>query len=146
MTITSNELTPIMVKNYLYKTVMVVDDSRLDRHITGTVIKKNLFAEEIVEFSAVASALDYLYLIIDQPEIFPKFIFLDINMPELDGFDFLDGYLKLPQEVQERCTIIMISATNSKEDFRRINTYPVVHTFFNKPLSERILNDIRRNT
>jgi len=133
-----------MEKTFLYKKVMVVDDNAMDRYITTEIVRKYSFAEEVSMYPSVSEALVYLRSLESAPASFPPVIFLDVNMPVMDGFDFLDNYLKLPQNLQKRCTIIMISATNSEEDFARIHTYPVVRMFFRKPLSEAILEEIRK--
>jgi len=132
-----------MSNAYLYKQVMVVDDTDIDRLISVAFIKKNLFAEEVSAHSSVFAALRHLHALEKHPDSFPPVIFLDVNMPIMDGFAFLDNYLKLPDDLQRRSTIIMISATNSEEDFVRIHSYPIVRMFFQKPLSEAILNEIR---
>ncbi len=122
---------------------MIIDDSKLDRFITANVIKRDVFADEIADFSSVAAALDHLKAVTNTPEAIPQIIFLDINMPVMDGFDFLDRYVQLPDAIQKHCVVIMISSTNSQEDFNRISTYPSVRFFFEKPLSEKILFKLR---
>ncbi len=63
----------------------------------------------------------------------------------MDGFDFVESYMKLPSLLRDNCKIVMISSTNSPEDFARISTYPAIALFFSKPLSEKILDNIREN-
>ena len=131
------------MKKILFNRVMIVDDSKLDRFITANVIKRDVFADEIINFSSATVAIDHLRAVANTPEIFPQIIFLDIYMPVLDGFDFMDRYEKLPDPVKKSCVVIMISSSNSREDFRRIGNYPSVRFFFEKPLSEKILFKLR---
>lgn len=131
-------------KKFLFREVMLIDDNKMDRIISTTVIKRNLFAEEVTAFSSVTLALEHLESLVDTKQAFAPVIFLDVNMPGMDGFDFLDHYLKFSQDARKKTTVIMISATNSKEDFDRINDYPAVKLFFNKPLSDKMLFDVRR--
>jgi len=122
---------------------LIIDDSKLDRMMSAAVIKKNLFAKQIVSCHSVSEGLTYLQSLIREPESLPEVIFLDVNMPGMDGFDFLDSFLKFPLEVQKSCTIFMVSATNSLEELERIKTYKVVRKFYNKPLTFDILKNIR---
>ena len=96
------------MKNNLYERVMIIDDSHLDQYISKKVLEKNLFAENISVFSAATSAVEHLNSLINYPNEFPEIIFLDINMPVMDGFDFVENYMKLPASLQNNCKIIML--------------------------------------
>lgn len=133
------------MNNFSYKRAVIIDDSKIDRYISEAIIKKSSFAKEVLTFNAAEAALAYLSSFINDPADFPEIILLDINMPVMDGFDFLDEYTKLPEDLQNRCHVIMISSTNSHEDFNRIKAYPSVCMFFNKPLSDAVLKNIHKN-
>ena len=122
--------------------VLIIDDSKMDRFISETVIEKTSFARHVVSYSTVADGLNYLQSLISAPEKLPQVIFLDVNLPAMDGFDFLDNFLKLSEDVQKRCTVFMVSATSSVANLERIKEYPVVRKFFNKPLTPEILKDV----
>lgn len=134
-----------MTKIYLYKKVMIVDDNAADLYISTAIVRNNLFAEEVVCFSSVAMALSHLQPLSSAPDSWPAVIFLDVAMQGTDGFDFLDGYGKLPEEMQRRGMIIVASAGYSRNELARLKTYPAARMFFRKPLSHKILNYIREN-
>src|SRR5436853_4766920 len=119
-------------EKYLHKRVMVVDDCETERLFTSYNINKHRFAEEVILKGSPTDALAYLKLLADAPELFPKFIFLDIHMPEMDGFGFLEEYEKIPETMRKNCSIIMLSSTFDEGDVERAKKNKLVNQFLNK--------------
>ena len=129
-------------KIFHYKLVMIIDDSKIDRFLVELNIKKYDFAEEIISKESAKSALQYLALSADSPEKLPELIFLDIRMPEIDGFGFLGEYEKLPDSVKKNCIVMMLSSSLDPEDLDRAEKNKYVKRFVNKPINGQKLQDI----
>ncbi len=125
-----------------FKKVLIIDDSETDRYIAQFVIKKHQFAEEIVVQELATKALDYLIALEKDPDQHPELIFLDIRMPEMDGFGFLDEYAKLPEIVKSNCIIIMLSTSLDPDDHQRATNSPYVNRFLNKPLNKEKMESL----
>lgn len=117
-----------------YKLVMVIDDNEVDLYISDKLIKKNAFSEEVISMNSAISALEYLKSMAGAHEKIPQLIFLDIRMPEMDGFGFLERYESLPETVKTKCIIMMLSSSLDKEDHERASKNKYVTRFLNKPL------------
>ncbi|WP_256009082.1 response regulator [Desertivirga xinjiangensis] len=130
------------INNFSYHKVMVVDDAKIDRFLAEKVISKYSFAEEVVSVESAISALDYLSTNTGDEEALPDLIFLDINMPEMNGFEFLAEYNKLPENIKKKCIIIMLSSSLHPEDKELALQSPYVCQFLNKPLTEQKLIEI----
>ena len=121
---------------------MIIDDSPLERFVAETVIKKSLFAEEVMSFSGPADTLAYLESLVEGAKPFPDVLFVDIHMPLMNGFEFLDKYVEYPDEIKRRCRVVMFSSSEAQEDILRMKKYPVIRNFLTKPLSVTALKNI----
>ena len=119
---------------------MVIDDSQIDLYIAEISIKKSAFAQDVIAKNSGAGALEYLSE--SSPEELPELIFLDINMPEMNGFEFLDAFEKLPEALHKTCNIMMLSSSLDPEDQNRVKQNKFVSRFVNKPLVREKLNEI----
>lgn len=125
-----------------YACVMLVDDNEIDNIINEKIIEANKFADKILVFQTGQSSLDYLTSHQNDAAMLPEIIFLDINMPIMDGFQFLEKFEALSALVHEKCKIIMLSSSISPKDIDRAASNRFVKKYLNKPLNARYLSAI----
>jgi len=125
--------------------IMLVDDSDTDNFISRRVLEISGFTKRIVIKDSGRSALEYLDANQNNPTELPELIFLDINMPIVDGFVFLYEFENMNQTVRDRCKIIILSSSNNKRDIDRIIDNSYVIDFVTKPLSLEAINEIKTN-
>jgi CheY-like chemotaxis protein len=117
------------------KRIMLIDDDPLCILISTKIIELNP-ALKVISFSNAAAALSQLKeWYVSGSEMFPDFIFLDINMPVMDGWQFLEETMKLPDGFRERCNVIMLSSSVNPIDVRKSKEYERVSDFVSKPLT-----------
>ncbi len=126
----------------MYATAMVIDDSALERFLAEILIKNSGFAKEVACFNSPVDALVHITEPGKDDSVLPDVIFVDICMPMMNGFGFLDEYLLLPEAVRRHCKIVMMSSTRSPEDYAQMKKYPVISAFLPKPLSEAALKGL----
>lgn len=131
---------------YKYQSVMLIDDNEIDNLINQKMIEACNFAEQIYTFSGAISALDFLKNIDKEKGIsnehIPDLIFLDINMPILDGFQFLDEFGKFSEKIKKHSKVLMVSSSISPRDIERASANNFVVKYVNKPLSVKSLDSI----
>ena len=125
-----------------YKNVMLVDDNEIDNIINEKIIEANSFADSILIFQTGQEALEYLAENQNDSEKLPEIVFLDINMPIMDGFQFLEDFEKFSETVLDKCKIIMLSTSISPKDLDRAASSKYVKKYLNKPLNARYLEAI----
>lgn len=121
---------------------MLVDDNEIDNIINEKIIEANSFADQVMVFQTGQEALDYLGENQDNQDTLPEIVFLDINMPIMDGFQFLEDFEKFSDTVLEKCKIIMLSSSISPKDIDRAASSKYVKKYLNKPLNARYLEAI----
>lgn len=122
-----------------YPLVMLVDDNELDNFINKKLVEADSFAAATTIHTSAQSALEYLKNNSSDGNQTPDLIFLDIMMPEMDGFGFLDAFDKLPDAVKSKSKIVMLSTSDSFKDLNRANQNKYVKRFLNKPLNASVL-------
>jgi CheY-like chemotaxis protein len=122
-----------------YPLVMLVDDNDLDIIVNKKLLETENFSSQVVSHTSAQAALDYLKSNAGNSEALPTIIFLDIMMPGMDGFGFLDAFGKLDDSVKKKTRIVMLSTTESFKDLNRANQSPYVYKFLNKPLTAGVL-------
>lgn len=128
----------------ILKKVVLIDDDQVNNFVCESIIKSEKFADEVTSFEYAEDALEYLkHIATQQPEEFPDLIFLDINMPGMDGWSFIEEYKLLPEEATRHCCLFMLSSAVDRKDIICAKSYKEIRDFFSKPLSPEILSFIK---
>ena len=120
-------------------TVMLIDDEEVDQMLYSRIVERSKHADDIISFLDAEKALDYLASE-DQPR--PDLILLDINMPNMNGFDFLD---RLDERTGDDVAPVIFLLTTSFDprDRARAGEYGLVRGFVQKPLTDVKLAEFR---
>lgn len=119
--------------------VMVVDDDRFDQLAYKRILRKTDTAIEIVAFQYASEALAYLK---SQEREAIDAILLDINMPRMNGFEFLEAAREELAESFSRENVFMVTTSLDPRDRTRAAEFPQVRGFFGKPLTEQNIHSI----
>lgn len=124
--------------------ILCVDDDPITLMLCKMVIKKASFSNEIVTAKNGEEALKYLN---SQKETnsnqYPQLIFLDLNMPVMGGWEFLDEFNTDNYSAYNNTKIIILSSTIDPADLSRAKKYPMVIDFLSKPISKEMLEYVK---
>jgi CheY-like chemotaxis protein len=116
--------------------IALVDDDSIFRLIASRTIKGANITEEILQFTNGGEALKYLEKNYDKIELLPDVLFLDINMPYVDGWMFLDDFEKIKSKLSKSIKIFMVSSSIDPEDINRAKQNKLVNDYVVKPVSK----------
>jgi CheY-like chemotaxis protein len=113
--------------------ILIIDDSQIDLPVSALLLKNTFQKAEIHLASSAATGLEWL---LEHQQEFGDglVILLDVRMPDMDGFEFLNAYELLPDEIKANTKIIMLSSTLDPYDIQKANSNKYVKTVLNKPL------------
>lgn len=123
--------------------ILLIDDDNIFNFLNKTIILKGNFARNVNSFCHTQKALDYLWELWDSGnEKFPEIIFLDINMRDMDGWEFLKKFEAFPESALEDCHVFMLTSSIDKNDIEISKSFRTVMDFISKPLSTEILKKL----
>ncbi len=132
------------MEKFKFSSVMLIDDEAIDNFVNEKLLRHYTFADKIYVHTSAKSALEFLKNIqrlgISGDPLIPDYIFLDINMPILDGWGFLQEYEKINPKLKSK--IIILTASVYPEDEEKALSYKSVCAFFSKPLTIEHLRKI----
>lgn len=126
--------------------VLLIDDNDIDNFINERMVKGCAYAEVVYINTSTRSALEFLKNLTVNPavtpEMYPTVIFLDINMPILDGFQFLAELEKFDYDFVKNLKVIMLTSSINPADQEKAMRSKLVSGFLHKPLTQEALRTI----
>ncbi|HYK77278.1 MAG TPA: response regulator [Daejeonella sp.] len=124
--------------------ILIIDDSQIDLPVSALLLKNQLQSADIYLANSAASGLEWLKN--HQNNLSDGLIILlDVRMPEMDGFDFLNVYDLMPDQVKNNTCIILLSSTLDPYDLQKAQSNKYVKTILSKPLPvDELINLIRQ--
>lgn len=121
---------------------VLIDDSDIDLFIQKRFLEVYQFSKQLTSYRSAEEALEKLNSARTQTA--PDVIFLDLNMPNVDGFGFLEAFQALPNEVRSKSKIVVLTSSNSQEDKIQAFSYQNVVQFVTKPLKQSDIEDLKK--
>lgn len=131
----------------MIKTVLCVDDDPITLMLSKMVLNKASFCNELVTAKNGEEAILYfenLLITNNNDNNYPKLIFLDLNMPIMNGWEFLDTFIeKELHHTFKEIKVIILSSTVDPNDIEKSKKYPIVIKFLPKPINKEMLESLK---
>jgi two-component system nitrate/nitrite response regulator NarL len=120
---------------------LLVDDNEIDLFIHRRFLELCNFSKELITYKSAENALDWLKNLNGHPA--PDIIFLDLNMPILDGFAFLNLFAELPDKIKNKTRIVVLTSSSSAADRQQVLRHQNVIRMITKPLNQTDIESLR---
>jgi CheY-like chemotaxis protein len=127
------------------KTIWVIDDDPIYQIIVNKIIQKSELFSSASSFANGKDAIDALTKTLENNEMPPNIILLDINMPIMDGWEFMDEMLLLKNQIKESIHIYIVSSSIAVEDKSKAKNYSEIIAYLSKPVNANDLILIAAN-
>ncbi|WP_295649024.1 response regulator [uncultured Mucilaginibacter sp.] len=124
-----------------FKTVCVIDDDKIYIYGLKKLITIKELSPNLMEFYNGKEAIDFLINPENQNQL-PDIIFLDINMPVMDGWGFMESFVKIKPQLSKKITIYMVSSSINQDDINRAKGISDVTDYVIKPISQDTLVEL----
>ncbi len=126
--------------------VMLMDDDEVNNFICSSIIQKCIPESRVISFLNGKQGLDYLESLLGKNDYnLPDLIFLDISMPVMNGWEFLDRYKKIANRFSKKIVLMMLTASVLDKDVKKAKTYDIVDDYISKPLKQEELFKVRED-
>ncbi len=122
--------------------LIMIDDDMMYHKIAQLMLKEYSHVGEVVSSTDAKATLDFLEENKSDREKLPDYIFLDLHMPQYNGWDFLNGYKKFYRSLKKAIKIYIVSSSIDPNDITRSKQYKFVDSFIVKPLRREFLHEL----
>lgn len=133
-------------KEYQHKIVMLLDDNDLDNIINQKIIEANHFAETVYVNSSASSALEFLKNLMSNKafanQLLPEYIFVDLNMPLIDGFQFMELFYKQYKSIKDISKLVVLTSSINPSDKQKVHDIDPHIRLIPKPLTVESLKSL----
>lgn len=124
------------------KHVCIVDDDELFQFVMRQHFERLELVECIHKFTDGEQALNYIKSRLDNPEELPDLILLDVNMPYMDGWQFMREFVQLSLPEGKRIRIYILTSSTHESDLQRAREFPSLAGYLVKPIGKNIIRDL----
>lgn len=119
----------------LLHNILVIDDNEMDNYITKRFLEKHRIADEVTVKTSAMEGLQYLDELQRSAKYFPEVILIDVNMPAMNGFEFLEHFNHYPRRLNGKCCVFVLSSSPDPKDIHKAKRMRFVKDYFVKPLT-----------
>lgn len=130
--------------SYKLSTAGIIDDDQVYQLVMRRAIEQSGMVKDVLQFYDGEEAINFFKEKHQHPEVLPELILLDINMPYMDGWQFLDEFIKIPFKGEYQRTIYIISSSSTMEDLNKAKQYSIVSGYHIKPITKDKFEEILR--
>ncbi|WP_158729426.1 MULTISPECIES: response regulator [unclassified Flavobacterium] len=124
--------------------VLCVDDDPITLLLYKKVLERFSFCTEIIKSTNGEEALHYFNTLLNNPSTKPDLIFLDLNMPVMGGWEFLEAFTTPKYTDFHTTKIVVLSSSIDPTDLKKAQNYPMVIAFLPKPINKSMLEHLKQ--
>jgi CheY-like chemotaxis protein len=120
---------------FALSTAGIIDDDQIYQLVMKRTIEQTGIVKSILQFYDGEEAIGFFKEKYETPDVLPELILLDINMPYMNGWQFLDEFIKINFTQSYRSTIFIVTSSSTSEDMRKAKEYSIVSGYHVKPIT-----------